>query len=177
MMGLDVSAYRGLKKLDVVFDAHGEPIDPVTREEITDGVRFYANPDFPGRQGQIEDRAVYSYEDSLGGWSGGYGRYNRWREELAELAGWPLSEYEQYGRMWPSHAASAWAATEGPFWELINFSDCEGVIGAEVSAKLANDFAEHDEKARQVGGEFYEKYQEWAACFRFASDNGAVWFH
>ena len=31
-----------------------------------------------------------------------------------------------------------------PFVELINFSDCEGVIGPEVAAKLAKDFADYE---------------------------------
>jgi len=38
-MGLDVSAYKKLTKLDVLFDEDGEPVNPVTRELIDDYVK------------------------------------------------------------------------------------------------------------------------------------------
>lgn len=48
-MGLDITAYRKLTKIDAVFDADGEPIDPNTRESIDYDLHAYLNPDFPGR--------------------------------------------------------------------------------------------------------------------------------
>ncbi len=76
-MGLDATAYRQIRKIDCVFDDSGEPIDPVTREPIEcDYLRIYVNPDFPGRADDLEDRAVYGYEDADEAFSGGYGRYN-----------------------------------------------------------------------------------------------------
>jgi hypothetical protein len=114
---------------------------------------------------------------------GSYGRYSHWRESLARLAGWPLGEYEQYGAMHPSHCASAWKAQSGPFWELINFSDCDGSIGFEVSSKLAQDFQQYRPSMAQRAtlmqdeGYFMKKYDEWAAAFALAAQNGAVKFH
>ncbi len=176
-MGLDVTAYRKLTKLDVVFDTEGAPIDPATREPVDYCLRAYINYDFPGRADELENHAVYRSEEWMRGWSGGYGRYNHWRNTLAKVAGWPLGSYQQYGQKWDSYAASAWDATSGPFWELICFSDCDGVIGAAVSAKLAKDFAEHDEKAKAEGDAFYEQYALWRKVFEMAADGGAVHFH
>jgi hypothetical protein len=179
-MGLDVSAYKGLKKLDAVYDVDGEPIDPQTREPVGDHFIAYVNHDFPGREVPLEDRCAYSYEDCESFWSGAYSRYNRWREQLAKFAGYPAEPYTQYGNTSMRCDAAAWAGKcEGmPFVELVNFSDCEGVIGSEVSAKLARDFAEWDERAKATGDEyFYAKFQEWRRCFEFAADRGAVSFH
>lgn len=178
-MGLDVTAYRKITKIDCVFNADEEPIDPVTREPLEfDYARACVNPDYPARADEIEHKALYRYEEGDGFWSGGYGRYNQWRDDLAKMAGWPQGKYEQYGQSWNSYAASAWQATEGPFWELINFSDCEGVIGPVTSAKLAKDFADYQEKAEalQAPG-FLERYNEWRQCFEMAADGGMVRFH
>ena len=176
-MGLDVTAYKQLTKLDALFDADGEPVNPATREPYESYFRAGVNHDFPGREEGLEDGSVYSYADSMGGWSGGYGRYNHWRDDLAKLAGYPLGSYRQYGNDYPSYCAECWTGAKGPFSELINFTDCDGVIGHVVAAKLAKDFAEFDERAKAMGEDFYERYAEWRAVFEFAADNGAVDFH
>ena len=176
-MGLDISAYRGIEKIDCVFDEDGDPIDPATREYVDYDARAYVNPDFPGRADGIENKGVYKAEESMGFRAGSYGGYNQWREELAKLAGYALADYTIYGTTTQRHDAGAWAATGGPFWELITFSDCEGVIGPIVSAKLAKDFQEFGERAKGIGGYFYDRYQEWRAAFEMAADNGMVRFH
>ena len=95
-----------------------------------------------------------------------------------KLAGYPLTEYRgHFGKDESAHAAACWNGATGPFYELINFTDCDGTIGPEVAAKLARDFAEWDERAQVVGGEWYEAYAEWRRCFEFAAHTGAVRFH
>lgn len=180
-MGLDITAYRNLRKIDAVFDVDGEPIDPITREPIDYSLKAYANNDFPGRDEGLEDRAIYSAEDSMGFRAGSYSGYNAWREELAKLAGYTAADYTIYEQTKKRHDAGAWASTSGPFWELINFSDCEGVIGPVVSAKLAKDFAEFDDNARAHSTAredwFYPVYQDFRQAFEMAADKGAVDFH
>lgn len=68
---------------------------------------------------------------------GSYSTYNRWRNDLAMAI----------------HGVSAETIWQDPhsfegkaFVELIDFSDCEGVIGAEVAEKLYQDFVEHEKK-------------------------------
>lgn len=179
-MGLDITAYKQLTKIDCVFDAQGEPIHPETREELKYDFRAYVSTGFPGRAGMIEDRAIYSAVDRHGFRAGSYGGYNQWRDELAKLAGYPAKPVDRYntGNVQQRHDQGAWDADSGPFWELINFSDCEGVIGSEVSAKLAKDFAEHQGAADAHEDEYFrERYKEWRKAFEMASDNGAVDFH
>lgn len=179
-MGLDISSYRKLTKLDCVFDEDGEPIDPVTREDVDYDMYAYLNPDFPGREGQIEGKTIYRAEESDGFRAGSYGFYNNWREDLAQLAGYAPIKVERYGQVSERHDEAAWQVEAGPFLEMIVFSDCEGVIGAEVCAKLAKDFAEFDEKAKYFKGRvngFYELYEKWKAAFEMGADEGAVQFH
>jgi hypothetical protein len=176
-MGLDISAHRKVTKIDCVFDEDDSPIDPQTREYMDYAARAYANPDFPGREQGVEDRAYYNAEESESVLHMSYGRYNRWRDQLAKVAGYALGSYTQYVNTYESYAASAWAVSEGPFWELINFSDCEGTIGPVVSAKLSNDFAQFDEQAKAEGEDFYRAYQELRRGFEMAADGGMVSFH
>lgn len=177
-MGLDVTAYSGLKKLDVVFDESGEPLDKKTFEPIENYFKVRANTDFPGREEGLEDRAIYSYETYGGHFSMGYGSYSGWREKLAELAGYPKYPHEKYGRFENLHTASCWNGAAGPFSELINFSDCEGVIGPFVAKKLAKDFADHDAHMKlNMSDIYYKKYCDMRECMEIASNNGAVSFH
>jgi hypothetical protein len=173
-MGLDIMAYRKLTP------ANGNEAFYETGElKYEDGwTQFYKNLDFPGRADDIQDCHAYKAEDSEVFYAGGYGGYGRWRDQLAELAGYPLTKYMQYGQEQQSYAAACWEGAEGPFSELINFSDCEGVIGAAVSAKLAKDFADHQAKADAHQDErFRSKYAEWRKAFEMAADGGAVRFH
>jgi hypothetical protein len=173
------SSYRGIKKLDAFINDDGEAIDNKTREELPCDSEWFTpwvNPDFTGRADEIETGAVYSYEDCTGHGIG-YGGHYWWRDKLADIAGYLLAEQIQYGRVESCHFAGALAAGNGPFYELINFSDCEGVIGTKVSEKLARDFADFDAKAKKEGGDFYQNYQYWRAAFDMASNNGCVRFH
>jgi hypothetical protein len=180
-MGLDITAYSEIAEMtDAVFDADGEAIDVTTREPLDydDYAQFYRNPDFPGRADEIKDKAVYSFEDSDGMRAGAYSGYNRWRDMLAKMAGYPEGSYQEYGRVWKSHCVDCWNGATGPFSELINFSDCEGVIGAAVSAKLAKDFTDFQGKADGHSDDWFrEKYSEWRRMFELASKGGCVKFH
>ncbi len=165
-MGLDITAYKQLKPCD-------KP--PGADDGDYDYDRFFRsnpNPNFPGRdvgligewfeyRGEAESRHSFR--------AGSYSGYNKWRDWLAKLAG--------YG-----HSAGAWTATSGPFFELIDFSDSEGTIGPVVSAKLAKDFAEWDERAKADARKekfewFYVLYCDWRLAFEMAADGGAVDFH
>ncbi|WP_158782806.1 hypothetical protein [Pantoea sp. BAV 3049] len=178
-MGLDISAYSGIKKLDARMNGDGEAIDTKTGVLLPqDGMWFTAwvNPVFPGRAGDIESGAVYSYENCTC-FSIGYARHAGWREKLAEISGYPLAEQVHYGRVEKCYLAGALSGECGPFYELINFSDCEGVIGTGVSEKLAKDLAEFKGRAMGVSEGFYDLYLKWKAAFEMASNNGCVRFH
>ncbi|MEJ5127657.1 hypothetical protein WH367_16570 [Comamonas sp. MYb21] len=177
-MGIDITAYSKVKKLDCNYDDDGEPVSKATGEPVDFGFLANVNTDFPGRNGSLEAGAAYDFEKRVVGMDCGYGAYNGWRNQLAALAGWPAVEYKRYSTVELRHDAAAWAASEGPFWELITFTDCDGIIGAEVAAKLHKDFKQFAEKAAQHDDEWFrENYASMSAAFELAADEGAVRFH
>lgn len=180
-MGLDITAYRKLTKLDVLFNEDGEPVDPATRELVEDYCKVLSNPDFPGRADGLEDRACYSYAEAEHIFSRSYSGYNRWRETLAKLAGYPLDERVTFGVREASHSAAAWngnVKAGAPFLELVNFADNEGTIGPVVAAKLLRDFVEYDERAKAITEDrFYEGYCDMRRGLELAADGGALYFH
>lgn len=178
-MGLDITAYRDIEKIDCVFDGDGEPINPSSREPLnTDYFQIYVNPDFSERADGLDHKAVYKYAEEMDFRAGSYSGYNHWREQLAELAGWPKVETERWGQKLLRHDAATYDAKGGPFWELIRFSDCEGTIGPKTSAKLAKDFADHQGKADAHPDIYFRNvYNNFRAGFEMAAQNGAVDFH
>lgn len=150
-MGLDVTAYKNITWLE-----------PVGSEDDDYDLRIVAG-DFAERAADIKD-GYYSYNDSHGFRAGSYGGYNEWRNELAILAGF-------------ESAKDAWSKDSGPFWELINFSDCEGTLGTITCKKLLFDFKEFYAKAEKAGGYFFDLYKEWTQGMELAADNGCFCFH
>jgi hypothetical protein len=168
-MGLDVTAYNKLNRLNVKTRGDGALVDAETGEEI--GAYCYvSNPeDFLDRAATLENGGYYAYSQSMAFPAGSYGTYNDWRNRLAALAGYP----QVNGR----HDEGAWVSTQGPFWELINFSDSEGTIDSVVAAKLLRDFEEFDAKAQTRTEDFYLRFSFWKRAFALAADGGAVRFH
>ena len=178
-MGLDIAAYEGLTKNDSLKFVDGDVFNQ--QHEIVDipdnALIAFINPAFPERARDIEDRCIYNAVDRFSFKAGSYSGYNRWREMLAKLAGYPETRLQINGTEQSQHAFGAWIATAGPFWELINFSDNEGIIGTSASKKLSADFATFDDAARAVGeAEFYQLFQLWQRAFDMAARDGAVNF-
>lgn len=67
-----------------------------------------------------------------------------------------------------------------PFYELIDFSDCEGVIGTEVCAKLHADFVKGRKKFSEDCDRDLEwmlsLYDRWTKAFELAKDDGIIVF-
>lgn len=168
-MGLDITAYRQVSPAgDIAKGDDGWPADIDHYFRVTNIVDFHA------RAAPLQDGACYEFKDSMGFRAGSYSGYGEWRNELARLAGYlphPAASRHPY-------AEGAWAASAGPFWELINFADNEGTIGSEAAARLAADFAKFDTQAMQATEPwFYKLYKAWRAAFEMAADGGAVDFH
>lgn len=170
-MGLDITAYKNLKLTDI----------PADEDLETDGNYTMLYPEqSPDVVGDLTSDYFYEYEDSMGFNAGSYSGYNNWRNDLARLAGYPLEQYKGYfDIVSESHCVACWNGAKGPFSELINFSDCDGIIGTEVAKKLAKDFADFQEKANtfEAYNFWLEKYNYWRKAFEMASENGAVVFH
>lgn len=174
-MGLNITAYRRLEKMDVTFDPCGEPLDPRTKTPLEGPFFRMRKSAFFAERADGLAPGIYRYRAAHGFRAGSYSSYSQWRDDLAKLAGYPEvdDDTEEF-----KHAAEAWTWDAGPFWALINFSDCEGTIGPDTSAELAGDFAEFQEQVdAHESEEFRELYAEWRIAFETAADGGAVNFH
>jgi hypothetical protein len=114
-MGLDISAYRNMTPALRVGD---EDLAEYWNETIA-----YQEKSFPGRAEGLTTGSHFECEDLHAFRAGSYSGYNWWRNQLALMA---------YGKS----AEEIWREPNpsGPFIELIDFSDCEGVIGPIVAA-------------------------------------------
>lgn len=157
-MGLDIH-YASRMKL-VTTDHDEDPDEPGADW-------FYANRDYPQRAPGLIDGCYVG--DIVGGFrAGSYSGYNRWREALSRL-GLGVDPEQVWGS--PEFYAGK------PFFEVVCFSDCEGAIGAEVSAKLAADFAAYEERAATELDEYdLRVYRDFRRAFEAAADAGAVQF-
>lgn len=175
-MGLDITAYRRLKPAPgAETDDDGYPVDSNHHVMFRQGLLDWTEKNWPGRAGTLT-AGIYSFADSFRFRAGSYGGYNEWRNELAKFACGKTAE-------------EVWASSQhGPFVELISFADNEGTIGAEVSAKLAKDFADNLSRAVDHAGTLHSimsgdgdwwliSYKNWLKAFEMAADGGAVNFH
>lgn len=184
-MGLDIRYYRNLRALPSGEgrDANGE-IDDYGKY-----VGFFVDTKhFADRAEGILQGTVYEFQplDSGGFRAGSYSGYSSWRETLARIAGYPIAPLPPIGdadRPYAAehpHSTAAWKTPEVtralPFYELIDFSDCEGTIGPVTSAKLARDFAAYQEIADGEGEYFRDVYANFRRAFEAAAQNGAVVF-
>lgn len=169
-MGLDITAYRQIQKVDkstIEIDEDGYP------EDYDNYHLFHVVDCYADRASEVEAEAIYTSTETYGFRAGSYSGYNSWRNELAKLAGYP----EIKGRF----DEGAWQEESGPFWDLINFSDCDGVIGTAACKNLLADFLAFDAQAKVHAGPhneyFYEVYKEFTHGLTLAADNGVLDFH
>ena len=163
-MGLDIRCYTGLTKTDWKLNDRGDVLDEKGNKVTKTTFSRYGGGEFESRCYDLEPDVVYTTnQPDFGFRAGSYSYYNQWRNQLAEVAGF-------------SSAKDAWEANGGPFWELINFSDCDGVIGPTISAKLNMDFILFRDKALKMGDEFMQNYDDFQTAFAMASRAGAVVF-
>lgn len=162
-MGLDISALSHIKYVSSEYVE-----DSCEVREITQGSEWAK---------LLRDRCRYQAgfyvgEQSHAFHAGSYSGYNWWRSSLEDIAA-NIKRSNDY-------------PLESPFQELIEFSDCEGVIDDVNSAKLAADFARFERVsqshanqmvAAMAGERFMAKYRDWKQAFEIAQHGGAVFFH
>jgi hypothetical protein len=167
-MGLDVHAYSGL-----VYEATMTPEEWDASGMWDD--HLYAWPgavesvDYPHSAEPLVAGGVYAFAKHTHPFSYSYGTYNRWREWLCSVF---LHVSPQTVWNHPLPFAGR------PFVELINFSDCEGIIGSAWAANLAKDFAGGQAKVDGLPGDEWQKeiYAAFRGAFELAADGGAVEF-
>lgn len=163
-MGLDITAYRQFTPVRTATarELSGDDDTPEGQYVIRHFTKL-------SRADGLDPTNAYTATEVMGLAAGSYHAYSAWRETLARIAGYTSAEYVQEN------------VSSGPFYELIDFSDCEGVIGWATSAKLARDFAGFqaivDACKGPYAAQFQGKYAEWRKAFETAADAGAVVFH
>jgi hypothetical protein len=170
--GLDVTAYEGLsivKSPKLTVD--GIPQSP--NEVMLSPVEFEER--FAG----LQSGKVYKYQTSFDFRAGSYSGYNYWRNELAKLAGYEQTSYTLFnGKTELRYDATVWKAKKGPFWELIDFSDAEGVIGPNACKRIYKDFLQYETAASKHPDEYFRSaYSDWKKAFSMCSKKGAIVFH
>lgn len=167
-MGLTITAYNGLS---------------VASDEAHNVLNFNIPQSFREQAEDINEFDSYSYKEKMSGVRCSYSTYNAFRELIAKLAGYPKMSYKETASSVTvkyAHAAGAWDVSRGPFWELINFSDCEGIIGPKTSAKLVKDFDKFKNELSKdefSNPSFVQFYNELRNLFDFASKSGVVIYH
>lgn len=163
-MGLDITAWEFIKELP----PHERSDD--CYEGDPPHVSLYAG-DFPISEKGLEVGRCYAVSGEALGWrAGSYSGYGEWRNWLSET-------------MLGVEAPVVWndeAWQDAPFYELIHYSDCEGLIGPEVCAKLAADFDNNRDKLpeRSLPWLWYlDLYEQWSQGFHLAANHGCVVFH
>ena len=187
-MGLDITYYNNIKKIDIEIDEDDDNYQDKLEQLYNNNFFMAYKGYFPYQFGDLEDNVFYENDYNEGFYAGSYGGYNVWRNLLSILAGYKNSEYvwknfNNLIRKNKLNVINGENISFPPFYELINFSDAEGIICSDICKKLYKDFVDFDEKAQEkihdekFGEYFYEKYKEWTQAFKIASDNGAVSFH
>lgn len=157
-MGLDIVAYQGLTKTDAEENIH------VSHDEF-------------GYSSDLETGWYDCEGESFNFRAGSYSGYNSWRRALCEAIH-GVSDVE------------FWKDAENfigqPFYELINFSDCEGQIGPKVSEKLFQDFANPENEKKfldycktNFGTDYLEDFyqanwDDFKKAFEIARQGGLV---
>jgi hypothetical protein len=171
--GLDITAYERVSLVaSPRLNAEGEPLD---RKEVRLDVVH-----FPERAEGLTPGKVYRFQTSFEFRAGSYSGYSAWRNELAKLGGYPptMASFLRGNPPEPRYDATAWQRKSGPFWELIAFSDAEGLIGPVTCQRVHADFIRFQPAAeKHPDAEFRESYADWAKAFRLCANGGAIVFH
>lgn len=177
-MGLDITAYSKLqvltpkeikaseRSIGVRVD-FGEEVITLSDSQIKSPNNWIRDMS-PGTYYQSPETEEYSFG------AGSYSGYGTYRKMLAECFLGVTPE-----GVWKNESVYKGQ----PFFEQVNFSDCDGFIGPEVSAKLHEDYNAgrnewYDylvESGEEV--EYYmPRYDNWTKAFKVASDEGFVWY-
>lgn len=147
------------------------PHDKDTMELIYGDIdSYWANPDFPNHvediQEYVEDGLVLiTVDHSLDFRVGSYSTYSIFRKELCRL----VHEVEP-DVIWDSDDGRF----ERDFEYLINFSDCEGIIGPSACKRLLQDFEKWEDKVldawKDTGPRLYGNYIDFKQALEIGSE-------
>jgi hypothetical protein len=166
-MGLDIHLYTGIKILEDQKKA-----DKDYDSGVPHVCYLYSNPDFPEQADGIKNGFYYFTEEDHFH-AGSYSGYGQFRRQLCQFA-----HKKDIEELWENETSG-----EVAFIELLNFSDCEGIIGPKTSLKLAEDFWEYrkqlptdptDELYEGHNYSFFARFNFFANFFEKAASTGGV---
>lgn len=178
-MGLDIRLYTEVKlaeSKDKITHEDGmwgyvEDLECEVNLVVLQGNEHFKNH-FMGADG------VYYYKDHHTVISMSYGGYSRFRNALAKAAGYEkATRAELYDAGMDDnypllYQAKVWCQSGGVLWELINFSDCEGVIDHSTCKKIYGDLQMLD--IALIEENYLSKYYDLMSACKVASESNGV---
>lgn len=188
-MGLDCWALNNLTldpNIRVALTANGEQMDMGSFLSDEDDVMEFLSGGglvvYPSEfQRQLEGLEVgcgyttYNCDKTHSWRAGSYSGYGEFRNFLAELSGLTCEQIWKAPNDHPNL----------PFLDLIDFSDCEGVIGPVACARLNKDFVQFrdmifsddaDRRFRFDEGDLWRVWADWEKATEIGSENGCIVF-
>lgn len=159
-MGLDVAVYGNVRIAE-------------TEDEIED-YDFYtyqATPEwyYKCKALTLETKYMGEHLTSL---RSGYGGHMWFRMELLKLIG-REDLIDGHNIKWEELVADN---SDVDFFELINFSDCEGCLDSDTSKVILKNFKKYEDKVKEMDKEerFPQLYEEWLEVFTEGAKDGSV---
>ena len=174
-----IMVYAGLKPMPnvsvhpdgYIVDEHGD----VVRQAICPIPGDMSNRIFDGLKGGT----VYEYDRGIRLEMCTLDQRLNFMEALAEFAKYkPISEPGKL--LQRPYTQGAYARTGGRYWELITLTTNRAIVGPVVSNKLAKEFTEDIQKAKDFDKKhgfengFSTQFLCWGEAFSVAADNGLV---
>lgn len=159
-MGLDVSIYQNIKKIELEDD---------DSEEFYNSYQFRAFVIADEWKYKVKNLVYDAYYsgDAVGPDFGyAYSAHKYFRDQLASITG---------DTNWTTEIDET-----KPYFELLYFADNEGCFDWEISEKLYNDFVDNRELAMSKLGydeSFVRRYDIWTEIFKYGKNKGVVVFH
>jgi hypothetical protein len=177
-MGLDISAYSDVTVIGLNAEYDEEDIHNYA----------FLNPDFPHsypvewQGGSYVTWSTTPGTDSHSFRAGSYSGYGLFRSTLAQM----VLIGDTYDRDYEWNLIQN--HSDKDFYELVDFSDCEGTMIGPVTRKLYYDFVNNREKYVKFVTEtkpfpaweadyFIERYDNFTKAFDLARNSGLVSFH
>lgn len=132
-MGLDIRAYQNLE-----YVGPADKNDPYGEGLSLFEVKTYNHYDFGNREGSMRIDHVYRGDAFTSQRMGSYSGYSRFRDTLWLCAMRIVVVAKTVEKHAPGSIGKFYGLTE-VFEELIDFSDCEGIIGPEACKRIYGD--------------------------------------
>ena len=162
-MGLYIIAVNKIKKI-ANFSENWENLVDIDDKKL---IRVKINNLFSSHD-HLES-GIYVYEgEEMELSCGAYSSYSNFRNTLSNIA-----HNIDSTEIWNNYEMFKGEA----FYELINFSDCDGVIGPTSSTRLLSDFKRYKEDFFKISNEWdCEYYEDWIKILEIASNDGMLVF-